>query len=95
MSKPFTPRKKKPVKPTEALKSVRIDRNTKIMVSVNLSDEDARARFYARHKQGQFSPEDNRRMYPMRTQECYKEIPVGSVEHLSQILDETNIPEIE
>jgi len=51
MVKAFTPRKKKPVKVLDKqTKTVRIDANTLIEVSVSIPDDVARERYYERHK---------------------------------------------
>lgn len=48
--KAYTPRKKKSIKLAIQTKKVRIDEKTEIEVSVTLSDEDARERFWLRNK---------------------------------------------
>lgn len=51
MVKAFTPRKKKPIKVLDKqTKTVRIDANTLIEVSVSIPDEVARQRYFERHK---------------------------------------------
>jgi hypothetical protein len=95
MKKHFTPRKKKISGPiiVGAVKNVRIDSNTIIQCSTSISDEDAKERFYDRHKTA-IRPEVIA-MYPMTKRECYKEVPMGSVEHLAQIIDDELLPDLE
>lgn len=94
MSKPFKPRKKRlQVIPKEnTMKSVRIDEKTVIMVNLAITDEEARIRYLQRHTPPQPYP---LRVYPLTEKECYKEVPIGTVEHLAQIIDDTELPETE
>ena len=74
MTKPYMPRKKKIIVPAKRMKRVRIDHKTQIEVSVSIPDEQARERYYARHK---IEPvPDNIALYPIPIAECFKEIPV-------------------
>jgi hypothetical protein len=57
MSKPYTPRKKKPVKIVRETKIIRINANTQIEVPVDVPDDVARERFFIRTKQGPRPPE--------------------------------------
>ena len=107
--KRFTPRKKKPVMLARTLKDVRIDSRTIIQVSTSISDEDARDRFYLRHKQAQRPPD--KYLHPLLIKECYKEAKdqiandlalVGRAVYIekedgtTEVLDPlTEIPEIE
>ena len=95
MSKPFKPRRKKLTGPVIAgtMKSVRIDDRTSIMVSTSISDDEARKRFYERHTTMK-RPEDIDTR-PMVPKECFKEVPMGSLEDISATIDDFVIPEID
>ena len=95
MSKTFKPRKKKLHGHTlsRTTKSVRIDDKTVIEVSISISDEEARDRFFARHTTIK-RPEDIV-MYPVAQKECYKEVPMGSYEQLTSIIDDEMLPDLE
>lgn len=96
MSKTFTPRKKKLHGHTlsRTMKTVRIDNKTVIEVSISLSDEEARDRFYERHTA--MKRPENTAMYPIMQKECFKEIPVGSLEDIStSIIDDEMLPDLE
>lgn len=76
------------------LKTVRIDRNTQILVSTAISDYDARDRFFACHKTKIRSEEYPR--FPEKEHEGFKEIPMGSIEELPAMVEELDsMPEIE
>jgi hypothetical protein len=95
MSKTFKPRRRKLTGPklSGTMKTVRIDARTVIMVSVSLSDEEARKRFYERHT-SMTVPEDIA-VYPKTPKECFKEIPVESLEQLPSIIDDEMLPDLE
>ena len=95
MSKTFKPRKKKLHGHTlsRTIKSVRIDDRTSIMVSTSISDDEARKRFYERHTTMK-RPEDIDTR-PMVPKECFKEVPMGSLEQLTSIIDDEMLPDLE
>ena len=95
MSKPFTPRKKKPViMPVRQTKIVKIDSRTSIEVAANIPDEDAIERFYARNKE-YFHRTDYPNTPNMPIAEEFKEIPVGSAEELAALVDDSLLPDLE
>ena len=89
----YTPRHKKFVPPSKGTKLVRIDFRTQVEVSVSITDEQARERYYARHK---IEPvPDNLALYPIPIAECFKEIPSGSLEEMEIMADDSNLTEAE
>ena len=90
MNHSFHPRQKRVITPIVPMKTVRIDNNTQIIVPASRSDEEARERFnnrystYRHYSQG--TPN-----YPIK--EEFKEVPIGSVEEMSGILEEDVTPD--
>ena len=82
-----TPKVKKEKKPVKRTKLVRIDARTVIEVSVNIPDEVAIERFYARQdvKSGSLTTF----MGPT----VRAEIPSGSLEELSAMVDDSVLPD--
>jgi len=84
MSRPFTPRKKKPVyNPPADLRPVRVDTRTVIFVSASIPEDVARQRYLEKH---QFTPKPH-----LITQgfiiknEGLQEKPVGTLEDIEQL----------
>ena len=85
MVKAFTPRKKKPVKVLDKrTKTVRIDANTLIEVSVSISDVEARRRYFVRHN---ITPEP-KNAYPLTEDEVFKEPKLIPIEDIEEIANE-------
>ena len=74
----YTPRQKRIIPSSKATKLVRIDFRTQVEVSVNIPDEQARERYYARHNI--IPVPENLDLYPLTIADCFKEIPSGSLE---------------
>lgn len=93
--KPFKPRKKKIhiVPCVKNMKSVRIDQNTVICVSADISDNDARQRFLARYKCGPHAPDQF--IPPPIKRELAKVDCVGSLEEMEEMLDDSSRPDPE
>ncbi len=91
----FEPRRRKISGPPMSgnQKSVRIDRNTLICVSASIPDQEAIDRYNMRHNSKKYPSAVN--LTPITPDEALKEIPMGSIEELSQIIDDSNLPEIE
>jgi hypothetical protein len=85
-SRHWTPRQKKLLKLSRETKIVRIDSRTQIEVSVSITDGEARERYHMRHD---FAPDAHRNQYPMRPEECIKEIPVGDIQDLEAVIEST------
>jgi hypothetical protein len=75
-------------------KIVRIDDKTSIQVSTSIPDDEARRRYWQRHTPAppMFKP---MREYPLTVKGAFKEVPMGTVEHLAQIIDDSELPETE
>jgi hypothetical protein len=99
MSLPYTPRQKGTTVPLMPMKTVRIDARTQIIVPVSRSDEEAISRFNARYETyrnyaGQGTPHiPNTPNEPIRNE--FKEIPMGTVEELAALIDDSVLPETE
>lgn len=88
----YTPRKKRLhhiPSVSDGMKYVSIDEKTTIMVSTAISDEDARERFLKRIGAGPKAPDTY--MPP----KIKGEIPIGSLEEIMVLADDTNLTEIE
>lgn len=85
MVKAFTLRKKKPVKVLDKrTKTVRVDSRTLIEVSVSLSDEEARRRYFMRHN---IAPAP-KNAYPLTEAEAFKDPTIIPIEDIEEIADE-------
>jgi hypothetical protein len=81
-----TLRQKKPIKLAHRTKTVKIDERTSIEVSVSISDEDARERFWLRNKT--YPHPKPVILYP-------KEIPINDISELEELMVERDEGEIE
>lgn len=91
MSKPYTPRQKKPVRHIIKTKLVRIDFRTEIEVSASIPDDVARERYLSRLN----IPIKSAHVRAEPVKEKPKEIPVGDINELEELIKETQQPEIE
>ena len=73
-------------------KIVRIDARTSIEVLKDIPDDEARRRYWQKHN---IPPPPPVAESPLTVKEAFKEIPVGTVEHLAQIIDDTELMETE
>jgi hypothetical protein len=88
--KPYTPRKKKSVKLSQKTKLVRIDHRTQIEVSVSIPDDEARERYLTRIQ----SSQRILRGYK-KAQRKEIEIPLGSLEEIALLIDDSSLSKIE
>lgn len=88
---PYKPRKAKPkfVPAPGAKKLVRIDERTQIVVPYEVPDEVARNRFIAKINKA-IKP-----VYQPAEQKKTQEVPIGSIEDLTAVVDEVRASEIE
>ena len=93
----YTPRKKKIHGPsvTGAMKNVRIDSRTEIMVDVNIPDDVTIARFLERIGRGPNAPASYPNTPNMPVKEEFKEVQMGTIENLAAVLDDSDLPETE
>lgn len=85
MTKAFTPRKKKPVKVLDKrTKTVRIDANTLVEVSVSIPDEVAKQRYYERHQ----PPPRSSWKQPLTPKEAVREPEEVPLEAIEDIINE-------
>jgi hypothetical protein len=94
MNDNWNPRKKK-VQPSPAreMKNVKIDFRTTIIVPVDVPDDVAKEKYLTRINKGVRG-----RYVPVAEEmpkEIAKEIPMGSLEEVSAIIDDSNLPESE
>jgi hypothetical protein len=95
MNKPYKPRQKKAVMPVFPKKKVRIDQNTEIEVSVDISDNIARARYLERLHKPLKSAYDRATPstpnMPIKPEFKITEIPIGDIEDLQKFVEDTQI----
>lgn len=91
--KSYTPKKKRIIstRVIGAMKVVRVDHRTEIMVSVDISDADARERYLNRLEASKVHGYG----YIKKAVEAPKEIPLGSLEELAAVMDDSISPETE
>jgi hypothetical protein len=86
-------KKKVSPSPLKEMKNVKIDFRTTIIVSADIPDDVARERYLARINKGvrdRYVP-----LVEEMPKEIVKEMPMGSLEEVAALIDDSNLPETE